>query len=158
MSVNYEIIDIKDIEVIRPLFDELMVFQKSKAYMMKEVFDQMTMQTRIYDELAKNPFKEIYVILVKDKGEPVGFAYSAVDKEDIGKLKLFYLKEAYRGKGIGNTLFTMSMEWIKQFDTKEILIAVSNGNDAARKFYKDHGFEFKEDMFGGFITILQENK
>ncbi len=158
MSVNYEVINIKDIEVIRPLFNELMAFQKSKAYMMKEQFDQMTMELRIYDELARNLLKETYVILVKDEGQLVGFAYSAVDKEDIGKLKLFYLKEAYRGIGIGHNLFTMSMEWVKQFETKEILIYVSNGNDVARKFYEDHGFEFKEDIYGGAVTELHEKK
>lgn len=156
MSVKYETVDVKDIEVIRELFDKLMQFQKSKAHYGKWIFDRMTMEFRVYKDLEQNKFKDTYLILVKDDDKPVGFAYSVVNQESCGNLKLFYLEPKYRGKGIGSKLFDMSMEWIAKFDTQQIVIFVSLGNDEAMRFYTSRGFEFKKKIFFGMISRLEK--
>ena len=75
---------------------------------------------------------------------------SSVSGKNVGCLSQFYIKEEYRQYGIGSKLFTMSMEWLKQFDAvKDYFIFVSNCNDSALKFYKRKGFSVSHDILDG---------
>lgn len=72
--------------------------------------------------------------------------------QNIGCLSNLYLREAYRGIGLGTKLFNMTMEWLASFpDVNLAFVYISNGNDAALRFYLDHGYTFSHDVFGGFI-------
>jgi hypothetical protein len=47
MNLNYETIPDEKIECCRDICNELMVFQKSKAYITPELFDNMNFDTRM---------------------------------------------------------------------------------------------------------------
>lgn len=50
-------------------------------------------------------------------------------------------------------MFEMSMEWFESFEDIDLtFIYVSNGDDAALKFYLSRGFTFSNDVWGGFIS------
>ncbi|WP_233260522.1 GNAT family N-acetyltransferase [Paenisporosarcina sp. OV554] len=119
-----------------------------------------------------------YIVIVKDDDKVVGYVYSnispkeaysnefatffdlsSVCRNNVGCLSQFYIKEEYRQYGIGSKLFTMSMEWLKQFDdVGDYFIFVSNGNDSALEFYKGKGFGVSHDILDGFITVLRTKK
>lgn len=119
-----------------------------------------------------------YTVVVKDDEEIVGYVYSnispketysnnfatffdmsSVNKNNVGCLSQFYIKEDYRQYRIGSKLFNMSMEWLKQFeDVDDYFIFVSNGNDSALEFYKRKGFLESHDILDGFITVLRNDK
>ena len=116
-------------------------------------------------------------MVVKDEAKVVGYVYSnispkevystdfatffdmsSVSGKNVGCLSQFYIKEDYRQYGIGSKLFTMSMEWLNQFDdVDDYFIFVSNGNDSALEFYKRKGFTVSHDILDGFITVLRNN-
>lgn len=171
-----------NIEICRDLCNELMAFQKSKAYIAPEAFDYMNFDTRLkvsYENSFRNQ-----LIVVEDNGEPVGYIFSTIGKitdreinyipdwapkvegketiglypkdtdlpELIGTLSQLYIRDKYRGLGLGSKLFDMAMEWIKSFpDTKLAYVFISNGNEDAYNFYIDKGFTYGHDVFGGFI-------
>lgn len=178
MNINYEIIQDSEIHRIKDLCNELMTYQKSKAEIHPEWFDNMNYESRLVPSVESA--KENFLIIAKANNEIVGYAYSnicpkttysggfatlkpvdfldfnSVKGEDVGCLSQFYIKDDYRSKGIGSTLFDRSMDWLKSFEEiDDIFIFVSNGNDNALKFYQSKGFKISHDILEGFITVLR---
>lgn len=176
MELKYEVITEDQIDYCRDLCNELMTFQKSKAHITPELFDSMNFETRMIPSVKKANHN--YIVIVKDNEKVVGYVYanispketysnefatffdlSSVNKENVGCLSQFYIKEEYRQYGVGSKLFNMSMEWLKQFeDVEDYFIFVSNGNDDALEFYKRKGFTVSHDILNGFITVLRNNE
>ncbi|MEH7332518.1 GNAT family N-acetyltransferase [Neobacillus drentensis] len=176
MNLTYEVITEEKIEYCRDLCNELMTFQKSKAYINPELFDSMSFETRMIPSIKSAIHN--YIVVVKDEDKIVGYVYSnispkeaysndfatffdlsTVSKKNVGCLSQFYIKEEYRQYGIGSKLFNMSLEWLEQFeDVEDYFIYVSNGNDDALEFYKRKGFSVSHDILDGFITVLRKNR
>ncbi len=175
MNITYDILSDEEVECCRDICNELMVFQKSKAYITPELFDTMNFDTRMIPSIKKAHHN--YIVVVKDEDKVVGYVYSnitpkeaysndfatffdmsSVSGKNVGCLSQFYIKENYRQYGIGSKLFNMSMEWLKQFDVEDYFIFVSNGNDDAKEFYKRKGFLESHDILDGFISVLRNEK
>lgn len=180
MSIHYEIITDENIYLIKDLCNELMSYQKSKAHIHPEWFDNMNFETRVIPSVKGA--KANLTIIAKDDDEIIGYAYSnispkhtysggfatlapvdffdfdSVKGDDVGCLSQFYIKEKYRNTGIGSVLFKKSMEWLGSFDQiKDLFIFVSNGNNNALKFYLGKGFKISHRILDGFITVLRNS-
>jgi GNAT superfamily N-acetyltransferase len=173
MNIKYQIITNEKIEYCRDLCNELMSFQKSKAQIKPELFDNMNFDTRMIPSMKSAIYN--YIVVVKEDDKIVGYVYSniapketysnnfatffdlsSVSRNNVGCLSQFYIKEEYRQKGIGSVLFDMSMTWLNQFnDVEDYFIFVSNGNNDALEFYKRKGFVFSHKILDGFITVLR---
>lgn len=178
MSIHYEIISDESIILIKDLCNELMSYQKSKAYIHPEWFDNMSFETRVIPSVKGA--KANFIIVAKDDNEIVGYAYSnicpkntysggfatlepvdffdfdSVKGEDVGCFSQFCIKEGYRNTGIGTVLFEKSMDWLNTFKSiNDIFIFVSNGNDSALNFYQRKGFKISHQILDGFITVLR---
>lgn len=178
MSIRYEVIPEDNLICIKDLCNDLMTYQKSKAHIHPELFDNMCFETRMMP--AVKSAKANYIIVAREDNEVVGYAYSnispketyssefatlkcetffdfdSVKNDNVGCLSQFYIKEGYRNSGIGTVLFARSMEWLHSFDSiSDLFIFVSNGNDNALKFYQGKGFKFSHLILNGFITVLR---
>jgi GNAT superfamily N-acetyltransferase len=178
MSIHYEVISDDNIICMKDLCNELMAYQKSKANIHPEWFDNMCFETRMIP--AVKSAKANFIIIAKDDNDIVGYAYSnicpkdtysggfatlepinffdfnSVKSDDVGCLSQFYIKEGYRKTGIGTVLFEKSMDWLNSFKTiSDLFIFVSNGNDNALKFYQGKGFKISHQILDGFITVLR---
>ncbi len=184
-DITIKVIRDDNIELCRVLCNELMAFQKSKAFIMPELFDLMHFDTRIKYSYEKALRKHVAVVF--DDETPVGYVFSTIDRvkpednaakpewapedgkgfypewvaftENIGCLNNLYLREEYRGMGLGKKLFDISMEWLDSFDDTDItFVFISNGNQAALDFYLKNGFVYSHDVFGGFIISAYKKK
>ncbi|MCZ8537287.1 GNAT family N-acetyltransferase [Paenisporosarcina quisquiliarum] len=173
MKLTYEILSDENIECLRDACNELMVFQKSKATITPELFDNMNFDTRLRPSVKKAVHN--YTVVVKDGEQIVGYVYSNISPKEtysnefatffdlgsvsgkcVGCLSQFYIKEEYRQYSVGSTLFKMSMEWLKKFEeVEDVFIFVSNGNDNALEFYQRKGFTVSHEILDGFITVLR---
>ncbi|WP_377890786.1 GNAT family N-acetyltransferase [Alkalihalobacillus sp. R86527] len=173
MNLTYEVIHDDQIECCRVICNELMTYQKSKATITPELFDDMNFETRLLPSV-KNATHN-YTIIVKDGDEVIAYVYSNISPKEaysndfatffdlstvrgdhVGCLSQFYIRDGYRQYGIGSKLFNMSMEWLKTFpDVEDDFIFVSNGNDNALEFYQRKGFIISHDILDGFITVLR---
>lgn len=77
----------------------------------------------------------------------------------VGCLSNLYIRDAYRGTGLGSELFDRALSWLESHPAiDDIFIYVSNGNEAALRFYLDRGFTFSHEVFGGFIQAVYRKK
>lgn len=180
MRIEYEVISDENASMIKDLCNELMDFQKSKAYIHPEWFDNMNFETRLLPSLKGA--KANFLIVAKDDNEIIGYSYSnicpketysggfatlkpvdffdfnSVEGDDVGCLSQFYIKDGYRNSGIGTVLFNESMDWLNSFESiKDLFIFVSNGNSNALKFYESKGFKVSHTILDGFITVLRNS-
>ena len=173
MSIHYEVISEDSIICIKDLCNELMSYQKSKAYIHPELFDGMCFETRMIPSVKSA--KANYIVVARDENEIVGYVYSnisskdtysnqfatffdldSVKNDDVGCLSQFFIKEGYRNTGIGTVLFNKSIDWLNSFKSiSDLFIFVSNGNDNALKFYLGKGFKISHQILDGFITVLR---
>ena len=179
-NITFELVQNMDIEQCRNLCNELMAFQKSKAHVAPDSFDLMNFDTRM-KKSYENALRS-HVVVAKDNGVAIGYVFSTIDNvthednatypdwapliencigfypdwvtlpQKIGCLNNLYLRDEYRGLGLGVKLFDKAMDWLNSFsDTELTFVFISNGNEAALDFYLKHGFTFSHDVFGGFI-------
>jgi len=64
MNIKYEIIPDENIECCRDLCNELMVFQKSKARIKPELFNNMNFDTRMIPSMKRAIHN--YIVFAKD--------------------------------------------------------------------------------------------
>jgi GNAT superfamily N-acetyltransferase len=180
MSIRYEVISEENIICIKDLCNDLMTYQKSKAHIHPEWFDNMSYETRVIPSVKSA--KANFIVVAKDENKIVGYAYSnisskytysggfatlepvnffdfdSVKTDDVGCLSQFFIREDYRNNGIGSVLFEKSMDWLSTFmSISDLFIFVSNGNDNALKFYVDKDFTISHQILDGFITVLRNN-
>ena len=153
----------EDVEVLRPLVDQLFKLQAERAdKKWKQILSSMTIESRLLPDFEAEvfPYADTQLIMVKDEdiNRYVGFAYSAMGRDQKGNLKLFYLEDAYRGKGVGSKLFEDAMAFIEAHQPEEILIYVSNGNEQGLNFYTSKGFRYKSMFMDGMVTELTNLK
>ncbi len=177
-----------NVEDCRELCNSLMAFQKSKATMQPEVFDYMNFDTRLkrsYDSAAEKQlitvkdkgvpvayvFSTVDAVSAREQLPPwakeaegqkmLGFYpdWKENHPEKTGALSQLYIKDDYRGAGLGSKLFDMAIKWIEGHDDIDrTFVYISNGNKAAYEFYLKHGFEYSHDVFGGFIIAAVRMK
>jgi len=184
-SINFEVVTGGNIEICRDLCNELMAWQKSLAIMAPEQFDGMNFETRLQSTYMNSPQNQLIVAKdgavpvgyvfstieqvsggdksdipdwapVNDHTEMLGF-YPAWDNfpARVGCLNHLYVRDGYRGCGLGVKLLERAMTWLESFpDVGLTFVYISNGNLAALEFYLKHGFTFSHDVFGGFIQAV----
>ena len=187
-NITIEVVKDGNIEQCRDLCNELMAFQKSQAFMAKEAFDGMNFDTRMkasYEGalasqviVAKDGNTPVgYVFSTIDEVEGVDGPFPAwAPKGNGGKVRGFYpdwdnlpkkagclnnlyFRNEYRGLGLGTRMLDMAVEWLESFPDVDLsFVYISNGNDAALKFYLDHGFTYSHEVFGGFIKAAYRYK
>ena len=180
---DLEILESKDLERCRDLYGELMALQKSKAFMSKESFDLLSFDARkkgyestqnsslLLAEEKGMPVGYVFSV-VEEVGDIHGpFPAWAPPKNSendlgffpdwenlppkVGCLSNLYIRNAYRGTGLGSRLFDLSMKWFETLPEIDLVfIYISNGNDAAFDFYRKKGFTYSHEVFGGFIKAV----
>lgn len=185
-ELQIEVVRDECIEQCRELCNELMAFQKARAKLVPEAFDSMSFDTRMkqsfnsalasYVAVVKDDGKPVGYVFstvesVKAKEaalpawapkqpgkEMLGF-YPQWDKlpEKAGCINNLYFRGEYRGRGLGQKLMDMSMDWFNEIPCLNVVfVYVSNGNSAALDFYQKYGFTCSHEVFGGFIQALHK--
>ncbi|MFH1513708.1 MAG: GNAT family N-acetyltransferase [Bacillota bacterium] len=78
--------------------------------------------------------------------------------QKIGCLHNLYVLPEYRGRHIAYTLCGKAMAWFRNTaDTQTVFVYISNGNDGVISLYRNLGFRFSHEVFGGFILAYSLN-
>ena len=97
-------------------------------------------------ELRESGLKEkakgllVDCVVRKSDGLEIACCFSTIDRNDTGEIESLYVREAFRGQGIGKHLVTRALSWLDQKCAKAKRVSVLYGNCPAIRFYEQFGF------------------
>ncbi|OAQ53646.1 hypothetical protein HTG_05145 [Natrinema mahii] len=117
--------------------------------------DQRRYQSAVRPEANREAMREtLGAYLVSDglfvarlEGAIVGFVSVTVERGTLeldttrGLLSNIYVRPAYRGQGIGTALLEAAEASLADRGVDELLLEVMADNEAARRFYRRHGYD-----------------
>ena len=146
MKINIRQVEKEEIKKLADMWYELASMHENimEGYELAEDPKQAWIQF-----LEKGTEKEGMVTFVAEKeGEIVGFVSAVLrrrppffSKRDIGLILDLFLKEEYRGKGIGTTLVSAAEKWIKNNGVDIAVLTVSPVNEKALNFWEELGYD-----------------
>jgi GNAT superfamily N-acetyltransferase len=134
------------LDLIEPLWRGLAVYHREQAAANAPAFleemEARTFVARRDELLAKNRDRALRVELASDPAarDPVGYCVASGVADGLGEVESVFVKETYRGRGIGSALLGHASTWMDEIGTVEQAISVFAGNDRALPFYARHGF------------------
>ena len=95
----------------------------------------------------KDAIKKKNIRIIEDKRKPVAFLYFRTDfkimyiYEDFFWVDLIYVREDYRGKGLGKSLYNDAVKIAKKKGFKKIIIDIFDSNKNSIGFHKKLDFK-----------------
>ncbi len=130
------------LDEIKVMWEALNQYMGQRSTHFKEHFRGMTFQKRKTDLLKKAAQGVMRVEVAVDEatGQSVGYIVSSINSENAGEIESIFVREAYRGMGIGDALMQKALAWIDQNGATEKVVEATVGNEQVFGFYGRYGF------------------
>jgi diamine N-acetyltransferase len=150
-TVTYRTSGIDEIDLIRPLWEQLNAYHHARASSFKAHYEQMIFEDRKLHFFKVHGSGELRLDLALDTGTGgyVGYCVSSISAEKDGEVESLFVDAAYRSEGIGTVLLTRGLAWMDARGVKRKRVSVGNGNEPALAFYRK--FKFYPRM-----TVLEQ--
>jgi diamine N-acetyltransferase len=140
--LEYRTTDVKDIELIRPLWIQLNEHRHTLAKTFRSHYEQWTFDDRkaYFEKVAAAGSLQLDLAFDSQRDRCVGYCVSSLSREKTGEIESVFVDDAYRSQGIGTALMTRALAWLDMNGSVKNRVPVADGNEAARDFYKKFGF------------------
>lgn len=138
--IVYQTIDRKEIQRIRPLWDDLRVFTREMTTHFKEHYASLDFDERMARLDREGTRVRIDIARTGERGAIVGYALGTVNAEGVGEIASFWVDAGYRRMGIGRALLERTLDWLDAQDTGEVMILTAFENRDALSIYERFGF------------------
>jgi ribosomal protein S18 acetylase RimI-like enzyme len=144
-TIEYIETDEKDIDLIRPLWEQLNEHHRALSPHFSSHYETFTFERRKDDLLHKTKNGLMHICLAKDidPGRYVGYCISSLLKDrdrPVGEIESIYVNSLYRSNGIGDTLMRKALEWMDTHGADTKKVSVGAGNEDVLPFYARYGF------------------
>jgi diamine N-acetyltransferase len=141
-AVDYRTTGISEIELIRPLWEQLNGYHQRKATHFRTHYERMTFEERKLHFGHLHGSGQLRLDLAADSatGKYVGYCVSSVSADKAGEVESLFVDKAYRSAGIGTVLVTRGLAWMDSCGVVRKRVSVGDGNEAAWAFYRKFGF------------------
>jgi diamine N-acetyltransferase len=142
-EITYKRIQSRDIEIIKPLWEKLLLHHQEKSADFKYFYSTFTFEIRIKNLVAL-PDDNLFIETAEDEsGVIAGYCITSIKADGTGELDSIYIEDSFRTRGIGGRLVNDSLEWMKKRGCTKITVSVANGNEEAMPFYEKFGFRHR---------------
>ena len=134
--------DIKEIELIRPLWVQLNDHHHAMARVFRNHYEQWTFEDRkaYFEKVAAAGSLKLDLAFDSQRDRCVGYCVCSLSKEKTGEIESIFVDDAYRSQGIGTALVTRALAWLDMNGSVKNRVPVADGNEVAWDFYKKFGF------------------
>ena len=138
--MSYEIIQIdkNQMEIIKPLWEELNKIHLQESPYFKNHYESFTFSKRT-EKFYTVPKENIRIEIIKRDSCICGYCISTIIDE-IGELDSIFISEKERGNGLGEILVKNTITWMKKRKCKKIQVSISYGHESVFSFYQKLGF------------------
>ncbi len=137
--IEIQVLDIKDINLIKPLWEELNSMHKKKSTYFSDDFSNFSFEKR-KQKLTQKDKVLILICRKKDNNEVIGYCISSITNDSEGEIDSIYIKPGYRKERLGSKLMNKSMDWFAKENVTNVEILVAHGNEEVLSFYEKFGF------------------
>ena len=141
-AVLYRTTGYDEIELIRPLWEQLNSYHHAKASRFREHYEQMTFEDRQSHFCRLHESGHLRLDLAQDEktGRYIGYCVSSVSAENTGEIESLFVDREFRSAGIGTALITRGLGWMDSLGAVRKRVSVGDGNESAWAFYRKFGF------------------
>jgi diamine N-acetyltransferase len=139
-QIYYIETDVKDLDLVAPLWGKLRLHHKERSLHFKDDISQMTWEKRKPGLVEKARTGALLVTLAKEKETLIGYCISSINSEKQGEVESIYIEKEYRKCGIGDHLMKTALKWMDGRGAQRKIIGVAVGNEEAFGFYEKYGF------------------
>ena len=141
MNISLVEKDIKDIRLIKPLWEKLNLVHYEKSIHFKNKYENFTFDNRMrsINKKAQNGIVKIDLLLDEDTSNYVGYCISSIENND-GEIESIFIDENYRKLKLGDMLMQSALSWFESNSITNIAIGVVYDNCDALPFYEHYGF------------------
>ena len=133
--------DITELELIKPLWEQLNSVHIDKSIYFKNKYEQFAFGKRmeaVYEKPQKGIVK-IDMLLDKDNENYIGYCLSSIE-DNLGAIESIYIESSYRKFRLGDKLMKNALKWFEENKALNIAINVVYANDEVLPFYERYGF------------------
>jgi diamine N-acetyltransferase len=141
-AVEYRTCGIHEINLIRPLWEQLNDHHHSRASRFRTHYEQMSFEDRTLHFRKLHESGQLQVDLAYDPEtcRYIGYCVSSVSAENNGEIESIFVDPSYRSAGIGTALMARGLAWMDALEVVQKRVSVGAGNEPAFAFYRKFGF------------------
>jgi ribosomal protein S18 acetylase RimI-like enzyme len=141
-AVLYRTTGYNEIEIIRPLWEQLNAYHHTKASRFRDHYEKMTFEDRRSHFCRLHESGHLRLDLAQDKktGRYIGYCVSSLSADNSGEIESLFVDSEFRSAGIGTALVTRGLGWMDSLGAVRKRVSVGDGNESAWVFYRKFGF------------------
>ncbi|GEM_PF-43135 len=145
-NIIYTTYGVNEFDLIRDLWEGLIKYLIEQTKDRSPPIRWPSFETRKTKFMRKNKEREISVIIASNaiSGTHIGYCVSSAAYNEYAEIESIFVREEFRGQGIGSELIKRSLDWIKMIGASSIGVAVTVMNSRAIAFYAKHGFFMRQ--------------
>ncbi|GIO16427.1 N-acetyltransferase [Cohnella xylanilytica] len=141
---------IQDLDSLTELFDEYRVFYGTES-------DPAGAREFLWNRFEHNE-SVVYLAEETETGRAAGFAqlypsFSSVSMRRIWILNDLYVRESYRGRGVGGSLLESVREYAVLTKAKRVELTTAATNRTAQRLYENNGYELEQTFLKYWLTV-----
>ena len=139
----------RDIAIIRPLWEEIMVHHQSCSLYFRPWYTRRKFEDREAELLKKSARGKIRIMGASEADTDllVGYCVSTISDQGLGEIDSLAVSRSYRSHGIGSELVRDALTWLTLNKASPIIVQTAVGNERAYSFYERHGFLPRQILF-----------
>ena len=153
-AIVYRATDISEIELIRPLWEQLNEHHHARASAFRSHYTQMMFDDRkeYFRKVAASGTLRIELAFDPDTGDLcVGYCVPSLSRDKEGEIESIFVEESFRSHGIGTILVNRALAWLDEHGSVRNRVSVGDGNEEAWEFYRKFGFYPR-------MTVLEQKR
>lgn len=142
-AIEYVESDEKGIDLIRPLWEQLVAHHRARTVHFQGYYDAFTFEKRKGELREKARNGSLHIGLAKEAGRIVGYcvcSLATTPGATVGEVDSIFVDAGYRSRGIGDALMRKANEWMDRQDAGVKRISVAVGNEEVFAFYAKYGY------------------
>ena len=140
--VEYRPTDLREIDLIRPLWEKLNAHHRNNARAFRDLYRTWTFEDRkaYFEKVAGAGDLRLDLAVDPASGQCLGYCVSSFSQDGTGEIESVFVEEPYRSQGIGTNLITRALAWLDLHHPERVRVSVADGNEEAFPFYRKFGF------------------
>ncbi len=134
--------NINDIELIKPLWEQLNALHCEKSVNFKKRFETYEFEKRMEGiiQKAERGIIKLDILFDDEKNKYAGYCLSSIE-DCKGEIESIFIEKEYRKSGQGGKLMESALRWFNDKNIYDIKINVVYNNSDALPFYERYGFK-----------------